>query len=52
MACAVSSGKDFYGFNTKPSTVLYLAGEGFIGVGRRVKAYEEFYNINIMIIHY
>ena len=47
MACAVSSGKDFYGFNTKPSTVLYLAGEGFIGVGRRVKAYEEFYNINI-----
>jgi KaiC/GvpD/RAD55 family RecA-like ATPase len=47
MACAVSSGKDFYGFNTKPSTVLYLAGEGFIGVGRRVKAYEEFYNISI-----
>ena len=47
MACAVSSGTDFYGFSTKPSTVLYLAGEGFIGVGRRVKCYEEFYNINI-----
>ena len=44
MACAVASGKDFYGFDTKPATVLYLAGEGFTGVARRIKSYEEFYS--------
>ena len=38
--------------NTKPSTVLYLAGEGFVGVGRRIKAYEEFYNKILVINHY
>tara|TARA_Y100000004_G_scaffold180259_1_gene224689 strand:- start:409 stop:2298 length:1890 start_codon:yes stop_codon:yes gene_type:complete len=43
MGCAVATGQDFYGFQTKPATVLYLAGEGYMGVGRRIKAYEEFY---------
>ena len=47
MGCAVASGKDFYGYDTKPSTVLYLAGEGTNAVGRRIKAYEQFYSMNL-----
>jgi hypothetical protein len=43
MACSIASGKDFYGFDTKPSTVLYLAGEGHTAVARRIKSYEQFY---------
>ena len=44
MACSIASGKDFYGFDTKPSTVLYLAGEGHTAVARRIKSYEQFYS--------
>ena len=47
MGCAVATGKDFYGYDTKPSTVLYLAGEGTNAVGRRIKAYEQFYSMNL-----
>jgi 5S rRNA maturation endonuclease (ribonuclease M5) len=43
MGCAIATGEDFYGYKTQPATVLYLAGEGYMGVGRRIKAYEEFY---------
>ena len=44
MACSIASGKDFYGFDTKPSTVLYLAGEGHTAVARRIKSFEQFYS--------
>lgn len=44
MACSIASGKDFYGFDTKPSAVLYLAGEGHTAVARRIKSYEQFYS--------
>ena len=43
MACSIAIGKDFYGFDTKKSAVLYLAGEGHTAVARRIKSYEQFY---------
>ena len=47
MACAVASGRTFYGYKTKPATVLYLAGEGFTGVGRRIKSHEQHYDYSL-----
>jgi hypothetical protein len=47
MACAVASGRTFYGYETKPATVLYLAGEGFTGVGRRIKSHEQHYDYSL-----
>ena len=44
MACSIATGKDFYGFDTKKSAVLYLAGEGHTAVARRIKSYEQFYS--------
>ena len=47
MACAVSTGTDFYDYATKKSAVIYLAGEGFTGIARRCKAYETFYDVKL-----
>ena len=47
MACAVASGRTFYGYGTKPATVLYLAGEGFTGVGRRIKSHEQHHSYSL-----
>ena len=47
MACAVASGRTFYGYETKPATVLYLAGEGFTGVGRRIKSHEQHHDYSL-----
>lgn len=47
MACAVASGRTFYGYKTKPATVLYLAGEGFTGVGRRIKSHEQHHDYSL-----
>ena len=47
MACAVASGRTFYGYTTKPATVLYLAGEGFTGVGRRIKSHEQHHDYSL-----
>jgi len=47
MACAVASGRTFYVYTTKPATVLYLAGEGFTGVGRRIKSHEQHHDYSL-----
>ena len=44
MACAVAMGEEFYGSASKQATTLYLCGEGKRGVGRRIKAYEQYFN--------
>ncbi len=44
MACAVAMGEEFYGSPSKQATTLYLCGEGQRGIGRRVKAYEQYFN--------
>lgn len=36
MACSIATGKEWLGHKTKPGKVLYIAGEGFHGVKRRV----------------
>ena len=43
MAFCVAAGIDWNGNKTKPGDVIYLAGEGFVGLGRRFKVLEERY---------
>lgn len=41
LALSVGTGSDFHGRATKKGNVLYLAGEGHNGLGRRVGAWEK-----------
>lgn len=40
MAFCVSNGLDWHTQSTQPGTVIYLAGEGFAGIGQRLRALE------------
>ena len=40
MACCVATGKDYHEKKTSEGLVLYLAGEGFRGISRRLLAWE------------
>lgn len=40
-ACSVATGADFFGHPVKkPGAVVYVAGEGFNGIAKRIKAWE------------
>ena len=41
MACAIASGKPFYGLKTSKKPVLYICGEGQRGVKRRLAAWQQ-----------
>lgn len=43
-ACHIASGKAWSGKRVSPGAVLYVVGEGGIGVPRRIKAWEKVYN--------
>lgn len=45
IAFCVSSGHDWNGNNTEQGKVVYIAGEGHIGIGKRIKALEQKYCI-------
>ena len=38
-ACCIASGHDFHGHKTKQGSVVYVAGEGSMGLGRRFHAW-------------
>lgn len=41
MACSIATGTDFFDYKTKSSgPVLYIAGEGFNGISKRIRAWE------------
>lgn len=41
LACALVTGKDFFEYKTKKSgPVLYIAGEGYNGISKRIRAWE------------
>ncbi len=44
MAFCVATGLDWFGHKTKQGGVVYIAGEGFAGLSRRIKALELKYN--------
>ena len=41
MACSVATGIDFLGYKAKRGRVVYLAAEGFSGIGRRILGWEK-----------
>ena len=41
LALSVAHGRSWHGFDTKPGAVLYIAGEGVGGFGKRWKAWEK-----------
>ncbi|NHX33349.1 AAA family ATPase, partial [Escherichia coli] len=43
-ACHIASGKTWAGKRVADGAVLYVVGEGGIGVPRRIKAWEKVYN--------
>jgi hypothetical protein len=45
MACAIAAGIAWCGFPTTKGKVLYICGEGFFGVLRRVKAWEILHGV-------
>jgi hypothetical protein len=47
MACAIAAGIAWCGFPTIKGKVLYICGEGFFGVLRRVKAWEKLHGVEI-----
>lgn len=47
MACSVAAGIDFHGYPVKQGAVLYVAGEGYNGIMRRLKAYEVHHKIDL-----
>ena len=47
MACAIATGKDFYGHKAQKATVAYIAGEGNVSISRRFCAYQQFYNVKL-----
>ena len=40
LACNIALGRDWHGHETKQGSVIYLAGEGQRGIGRRVAAWQ------------
>jgi putative DNA primase/helicase len=42
--CHIATGLEWDGRKVKPSSVLYIAGEGGIGVSRRINAWEKSFN--------
>jgi RecA-family ATPase len=44
-ACAIATGTDWCGFRTTKGKVLYIVGEGFFGVLRRVAAWEKLHGV-------
>lgn len=48
-ACAIATGKDWNNHKVTQSDVLYIAGEGGIGVPRRIKAWAIQHNLNQQI---
>jgi archaellum biogenesis ATPase FlaH len=41
----MAAGIDFYGYRTQQTDVVIVAGEGYAGIGRRLKALEQKYKI-------
>lgn len=47
-ACCVVTGKSWHGFDiVRKGSVIYIAGEGYNGLKRRLKAWEQHYNITL-----
>lgn len=44
-AFCIAAGIDWHGYSTKQADVVIVAGEGFAGLSRRVKALEQKYNM-------
>jgi hypothetical protein len=44
-ACAIATGTDWCGFSTTKGRVLYIVGEEFFGVLRRVAAWEKLHGV-------
>ncbi|WP_020484539.1 AAA family ATPase [Methylomonas sp. MK1] len=44
-AFCIATGRDWHGYNTKQADVVIVAGEGFAGLSRRVKALEQKYKM-------
>lgn len=47
MAYCIATGIDYHGLETKQGNVAYICGEGFRGIGKRVKALQNKYNADI-----
>ena len=47
MAYCIASGIDYHSHETKQGNVVYICGEGFSGLNRRLKALQEKYNQDI-----
>ncbi|MES9963575.1 MAG: AAA family ATPase [Candidatus Sedimenticola sp. 20ELBAFRAG] len=47
MAAAISTGTQWFGRDTDPGLVVYIAGEGHNGIGRRLKALEIHHGISL-----
>jgi hypothetical protein len=47
MAYCIASGIDYHGHETKQGNVVYICGEGFSGLNRRLKALQGKYNQDI-----
>jgi len=48
MACHIATGKPWAGQKVKQGAVVYIVGEGGIGVPRRIKAWEKTYNEGVL----
>lgn len=46
MAFCISNGLEWNGCSTKQSSVVYIAGEGFVGLGRRIRALSDKYGVS------
>lgn len=44
LACHIATGQPWAGNNVTQGSVLYVAGEGSVGVSRRIKAWEDTFN--------
>ena len=47
MAASVASGTDWYGHAVKRGGVLYIATEGFAGIGPRLAAWEQEFGVSL-----
>ncbi|MFA5924790.1 MAG: AAA family ATPase [Methylococcaceae bacterium] len=47
MAYCIAKGLDYHGLTTKQGNVAYICGEGYRGIGRRIKALENKYGGDI-----
>ncbi|GAM97560.1 phage-associated DNA helicase [alpha proteobacterium U9-1i] len=46
-SCSIASGRDWLGRPTQQGTVIYIAGEGLAGLGRRVKAWAQHHSVPV-----